>query len=433
MEKDKKIIKLKKIEVKNNTIYYDYDISGNLNSFFNLDNKLSIKYNLDISDIPEDILAIPFVTGILPMIYLENITIYINNLDKDFCDAFENLRKGYNQMLPKGNWNGKLIVKNKIDHQDNPIKNKTSMFYSGGVDSNCTLALHASEKPEFILIWGSDILQNNQESWETAKSIASETADLFDINTNFISSNFRFYINENALTTKYRDLLPVSWWYDVQHGVALLGHVAPIAYKKKINTHYIPSSYSIYDKNIVCASCPILDEKMKFCGCHVKHDGFELTRLQKVKKICEFQEKINKKIIMRVCCTERNREINCCRCEKCYRTICEIIACKKNPVDFGFGITKKEIKQIKKYLKTSELQGTTIRHWKEIQKQMKLNSKYFKNKKYIKWLLNFNFDKVHKKDFKKEIWDENGQKIESYENNNYILNILKKIKRILFK
>lgn len=195
MQKDKKIIKLKKIEVKNNTIYYDYDVSENLNSFFNFDNKLSIKYNLDISDIPEDILAIPFITGILPMIYLENITIYINNLDKDFCDAFESLRKGYNQMLPKGNWNGKLIVKNKIDHQNNPIKNKASMFYSGGVDSNCTLALHSSEKPEFILIWGSDILQNNQESWETAKTIASETADLFDINTNFISSNFRFYIN----------------------------------------------------------------------------------------------------------------------------------------------------------------------------------------------------------------------------------------------
>lgn len=150
---------------------------------------------------------------------------------------------------------------------------------------------------------------------------------------------------------------------------------------------------------------------MKFCGCNIIHDGFEMTRMEKVKNICEFSEKQNKKIILRVCCTEREEETNCCKCEKCYRTIGEIIACKRNPRTFGFDITDKEIKEMKKYFKKEELQGTSIRHWKEIQNKMLEDKKYFKKLKYVKWMMKFNFDKIKQKDFKKEMWNENGERI----------------------
>ena len=406
-----KTIEVKNIKIENNTINYDYEIDERLNPLFNIDNKLKIEYSIDISKLPEEIAIIPFITGILPMIYLEDITVYVNKIDKEFYEAFDNIREGYKKMLPKGEWKGKIIAKEIIDNSKNAIRGKNSMFFSGGVDSTSTLATHIEEKPEFILIWGSDILQSNKKSWNTAKRIAQETADSFELNTNYISSNFRFYINENALTTKYRELLPVSWWYDVQHGAALLGHVAPIAYIKKLSTHYIPSSYTIYDKNVVCASYPTLDEQMKFCGCRVIHDGFEKTRLEKVENICEFAENKNEKITLRVCCTERGEEENCCKCEKCYRTIGEIIALKRNPRDYGFNISDKEIKNIRKFFKKEELQGTSIRHWKEIQNKMIEDKKYFKKLKYAKWIMKFNFDKVKLKDFKKEKWNENGEKI----------------------
>lgn len=136
---NEKAIHIKSIENEKNILSYDYEIDERLNPFFHLDNKLKIEYSTDISNVPEKIAVIPFITGILPMIYLEDIT----------------------------------------------------------------------------LILGSDILQWNEKSWNTAKKIAQETAEKFGINTNYISSNFRFYINENALITKYRELLPVSWWYDV--------------------------------------------------------------------------------------------------------------------------------------------------------------------------------------------------------------------------
>lgn len=408
-----KSIKVKSIQKNNKFIKYDYEISEELEKFFHMDNKLKIEYSIDVSDVPDEIAVIPFITGILPMIYLEDIVVYVDKIDKDFYEAFEPIREGYKQMFPKGNWRGKIVANEVIDNTNNPENNKTSQFFSGGVDSTSSFATHVDEKPEFILIWGSDILQNNEKSWNTAKKIAQDTADQFGINTNFISSNFRFYINENALTTKYRELLLTSWWYDVQHGAALLGHVAPIAYLKKIKTHYIPSTLCVHDEHAICASYPTLDEKMKFCGCNVIHDGFEKTRVEKVENICKFAERKKQKITLRVCCVEREDEANCCKCEKCYRTIGELIACKRNPKDFGFDVTDKEIKDIKKFFKTQELQESSLIYWREIKNKILEDKDYFRKNKSIKWIMKFNFDKVKKKDFKKEIWDENGVKISS--------------------
>lgn len=205
-----KSIKIKEIKNEKNVLSYDYEIGEGLSPFFYMDNKLKIEYSTDISQVPEEITVIPFITGILPMIYLEDITIYVDKIDKDFYEAFEAIREGYKQMLPKGEWKGRIEAKEIIDNSNHPNPEKKSVFFSGGVDSTSSLATHIKENPEFILIWGSDILQNNEKSWETAKKIAQETANEFGNNTNYISSNFRFYINENALTTKYRELLPCS-------------------------------------------------------------------------------------------------------------------------------------------------------------------------------------------------------------------------------
>ena len=78
------------------------------------------------------------------------------------------------------------------------------------LDSTSMLVSNIDKKPDLITIWGSDILQSNEESWIIAKKITNSVADKYGLNTHFINSNFRFYLNENTLTTKYRDLLLIS-------------------------------------------------------------------------------------------------------------------------------------------------------------------------------------------------------------------------------
>lgn len=43
-----------------------------------------LEYNYDVSDIPLSILAIPFVANVVPLVWITNSTIVINELDKSF-------------------------------------------------------------------------------------------------------------------------------------------------------------------------------------------------------------------------------------------------------------------------------------------------------------------------------------------------------------
>lgn len=90
---------------------------------------------------------------------------------------------------------------------------------------------------------------------------------------------------------------------------------------------------------------------------------------------------------------------NCCECEKCFRTIIELIAENANPEDFGFNII-----------------GSIKRHWEEIinrnvglwgvskenyyyhhaRQRMTENYNNIDNKEFVDWFLTFDFIKAKK-------------------------------------
>ena len=96
---------IKNIRIKrhNNIFEYNYEMDKETEKYMHMDNKLKIEYDINISKVPDEIAVIPFITGILPMIYLENIKIYVDCIDKDFLKAFKQIREGYKKMLPKAN------------------------------------------------------------------------------------------------------------------------------------------------------------------------------------------------------------------------------------------------------------------------------------------------------------------------------------------
>ena len=342
------------------------------------------------------------------MIFLENIKLYVDKIDKDFYESVENIRNAYKRLLPKGNWKGRIIAKEIIDLNNNSKIGNSSMFYSGGVNSTLSAILHKKEQPDFTFILGSDILQDNIKNWSITKSFLEKNSELFGSNLNIISSNFRLHLNENALTTKYRSLLPTSWWHDVQHGIALLGHQAPLAYINKYSIHYVSTSNK--DSDII-ASNPLIEESIKFCGCKIIHEGNKYSRLEKVKEIVNFK-KTNKikKLEVRVCFSENKEKNNCSQCEKCYRTICEIMACKDDPNNYGFVIRKNSFDDIKNFVLKNEFQSETIKFWEEIQKCIVVEKNYFK-KTDISWLIDFDFKNMNIIDFSHEVWNENGEKV----------------------
>ena len=405
-----KSININKVTCKDKTISYDYEISDNLKPFFKEYNKLQLDYSTDISKVPYEVAVIPFITGILPMIFLENIKVYVDKIDKDFYESIDGIRNAYKKLFPKGNWKGRIIAKEIVDLNSNAKIGNTSMFYSGGVNSTQSAILHKKEQPDFVFVYGSDILQDNTKSINITKKFLEESAKTFNSKLETVSSNFRLYLNENALTTKYRSTLPVSWWHDVQHGIALIGHVAPLAYINNYAIHYISTNNNNAD---IIATNPTIVESIKFCGCKVAHEGNKYRRIDKINDIVEFKKASKiKELKLRVCFTEEKDEINCSSCEKCYRTICEIIACKGKPNEYGFTVTDKQIEGIEEYLKENDIEEKNIKFWEEIKDYTKEDESYFKKTK-MSWILNYDFDNMNVKDFSHEVWNMNGEKVET--------------------
>ena len=385
------IIKVEKVNIKENIIEVDYTVSEDLQKFFNMENKFKIQYGENIEDVPEEIAIIPFVSNVLPIIWLTNSTLEIENLDANYFKSIEGTREAFEQMYPKVQWKGNIEVKNIKEFKEKyPREKRNSIFFSGGVDSTSSLITVKKSKPILITIWGSDIWDYDELGWKEAKETVERFGKQFELENRYLKSNFRKFINEQELTKESQIKLKDSWWHGVQHGIGLLGHVAPYAYKYNIVTHYIPATYTKKDKKVTCASYPTIDESVKFANCNIVHEGFDKTRQQKIQNICDYCKKTNMKLNLRVCYMERGTKLNCCHCEKCYRTILGIIAEKQDPRLYGFAVEKEVLHNIEVGIKNKALiTKSTKKMWKEIRSKFLENKSFWKDKEEIKWILKY--------------------------------------------
>lgn len=207
----------------------------------------------------------------------------------------------------------------------------------------------------------------------------------------YIKSNFRKNINELKLNEKYENLLGDNWWHGVEHGLALLGHISPIIHKYKIGKHYIPSTYSINDSDIKCGSFPTIDENFIVSNCKTIHDGFEYTRMNKVDNIIKFYKNNNIKLPFRTCYQERKELINCCNCEKCYRTIMELVSLGENPNEYGYKYNQSIVNKIHNFLIDVQFDHKETRNiWLDIKKTIIKSDNYY-SKYDIEWIKKINF------------------------------------------
>ena len=181
-----------------------------------------------------------------------------------------------------------------------------------------------------------------------------------------------------------------NWWHGVEHGMALLGHIAPVVSKYNIRTHYMPGTFCNNDENVKCASYPTIDENFKVSNCNIIHDGFTHTRLDKVKNIVKFIKSNHIKIKFRTCYKEREDKFNCCDCEKCFRTIMELVSIGENPNEYGYEYNEIIVNKIKDFLKNKKFEHEILNTmWYEIQQEIS-KEKYF-NIYDLSWIKNKNF------------------------------------------
>jgi len=367
------MVKLQQITFENDgkKIVYHYEYDAAIAKFFNKQHAFFSEYDTDISQVPLSIAVIPFLANFAPLSWFANFDIEVDETDAGFCQSLANIRKEVTKHHPQ-------IAVNTAQLKTNPVSNtiggsQSAMLFSGGVDAFTTYFRHFDETPDLVTIQGADIELSDDKQWEEVKS--------FNENENILRSNHKHYIRTNLrdfYTYEADQLLPsLGWWGNIQHGLALIGALAPLSWIKKYDKIYIASTRSIQMEFNPWGSMPETDEKISWAGLQVIHDGFELKRQDKVDSIVASLKKLQAKTTIRVCYSELKTDLNCSNCEKCVRTMFGIALAGGNPNDYGFTADISLYDKVRTTVSRGFKTAGTQFFWSEILEKTKENTGFF--------------------------------------------------------
>lgn len=388
-------IRITNVDISKHKIIYNYELTGEWKEAFVLENKLFIEYSIQLTNLPKSVAVIPLIANILPIAWIYNAEIIVDELDKDFFCSIDEFKKGYKEMYPMISFQGKVTV-NQLIENTNHESNGVMAFFSGGVDAFNTLVQHVEERPTLVTLWGADVKLDDYEGWSNVEKHIQDTSSEFGIDSIIVKSGFRVFINEGVLHTKVLKLCGDGWWHGFQHGIGIYSHAAPIAYLLCKKTVYFASSFTAADKGkVTCASDPTIDNYVRFCGANVVHDGYEYTRQMKVHNIAHFSRDNNIKIALRVCWESKGGS-NCCMCEKCWRTMLALYAEGFDPHDFGFEYDNRRLARLARKMKISESKMFTALRYEPIQDTMKKNVSKESLPKEIRWFYDVDIHSIGK-------------------------------------
>ncbi|MEG1410484.1 MAG: hypothetical protein RR942_13470 [Romboutsia sp.] len=412
-------IKLDNIIVNENRVDYIFSTSKGLEKYFNKPNNLFINYDVDISEIPKSILAIPFISIVLPIIWSTNSILWIEEVDRTYYDSIHNIKRAYQEMYPHFPLRG-TVVPAKTIYNAYTVEREVIQLFTGGIDSSCTFIRNKDKNPILVNIYGwfDDKVKDNKVFDGDKKDIR-----LFSENQgnqcNFVGSNFCTFIKNNIFNKDFQKKIGETLWFGFQHSMAFISITIPLAYMYKCRNIFIASSNTLgYRK---CnASDPTTDIEFKFATVGgVVHDGFELTRQDKSSVISRYQEESKEDYFLRVC--SFNDE-NCCECEKCFRTILGLVAEGSDIERFGFNISTdlkshfKRVMEQKIHLMGLEMENDI--YWDEIKNRMMEEKYRLEYKEFVEWFMNYDFIEERKRGVRK------------YRLENFIPLVKKKIKEV---
>lgn len=408
---------LKKIDVNKTQVEFHFEARGKLKEYFNTD-KFFIDYQQDMSDVPKSVLTIPFVASLIPLMWLTDTVMWVEELDRTFYDSVFRIQSAYQRLYNHYPLKGNLVPAKLIENDYTPER-ESLLLFSGGIDANTTYVRVKDTNPLLFNIQGWYKNRGDQDIAADADiRDISAFAKREDLDFTFAKSNFAVLINTAVFDKNIKKRLGDSWWHGFQHSMAFISIAIPLAYLSKIKRIYIASSVPM-GEYVKCASYVTTDGEFKFAnvgGC--VHDGSELTRQDKVHVLQGYVNSIDRDYPIRVCSFN---DRNCCECDKCFRSILGIVAEGGDVKAYGF-YTEKSLKEhfesiMEDRAQTFNIKGESSLHWPAIKKRMKENYENIEDKEFVDWFLTYDFEDARKRALKKY----------------YTKNFFKILKRKIFK
>jgi hypothetical protein len=280
----------------------------------------------------------PFVVATILMAMNQSSNLIVHGeVSSSLLRNLTEFQAAWNAWLP----NQYSLINIVADVEKEQISNQTSdkaiAAFSGGVDSCFTMFRHRTAScgrwqrnlKAGLMVHGFDIPLQQTEVFENAtqrsqKMLSSLGVEMIPIATNF------------------RQVIKVNWEETYATAVAS----CMLLLQRGFNAGLLPSSSRPYNElSFPHGSNPITDNLISSNNFQTIHDGAAFSRIEKIREIANWPEALQ---YLRVCWQGSQKDRNCCRCEKCIRTILNFRLLRIDlPSCFEQDVTNQQILNIK--------------------------------------------------------------------------------------
>ena len=283
----------------------------------------------------------PFILNVAPMVWFSGETYRIDALDADLAGALEATRMEVRRMYPRHRWDGRLeaarLVHSAVSAR--PDEDRIALLFTGGVDSSYTSLLHYPTSQNLITIWGNETALEDDEKWRLFSRHCERFANQFGHRNLFIKTNAKEIVKRKRVPPDI-----AVWWANVQHGMGLPGLCMPAAYSWGMATVLISSTEWYGGYAGAWGSSPEIDNHVGCAGIGTCHEGFGVTRQEKLNYIVEnIRNEQLPTPALTVCSRPYVRTLNCGVCEKCLRTMTGVLVAGGRLDDFGFSLSAERV------------------------------------------------------------------------------------------
>ena len=369
--------------------------------------QLYIKYDADIKA-DDSILNIPATAAVLPFAWLNGSDIYVGSLDKTFKESMDCLQNTFKEIYPRIPFTTEIHADKLVDNKNEPLnpKKRTGLLFSGGVDSTYTLISNFELKPKLIMLWGVDnfAYPERRQHWEKATSIYTKYAQKNNLEIFIVKTNISQIFDDRKIEHRYhKELYNGKYRFTLSHSLILLPTAAPLS-MGRFDTFFIASSHANLDRPLrPSAALPKLDEKIIWADLKVLHHG-NIFRQNKLEALREYLNKGD--ITFRVCLRSNfvDGQINDGTCEKCSRTIINLVILGIDPNLCGFKVdetTWKDMKSMLKKRRTTRVNSS----WNKVHKIDTDNIEdLYGSKEFFEWFRDFDLKTTEKNWFYTDLY-----------------------------
>ncbi|WP_459192737.1 hypothetical protein [Halosimplex sp. J119] len=331
------------------------------------------EYDVDVSDVPEAVSVIPALAQICPVAWANGTDVSVEVVDERFLRALEAVRDALVGMYPEFMEGGEIRAEEVVDtrvERDPASFHDEALLFSGGVDSVASYIRTREADPTLVSVQGWVVDVDQDDRWENVRGQIGQFADEHGLETRYVRSNMLSFLDTRMLQAHYQRYVDGAWYSSVGHGLGLLGLTAPIAYKLGWGTVHMAATHTAAFTE-PWGSHPEIDDRVRWCYTDCNHDGYELSRQEKIELIADYVRSEGADLTLRTC-TESEAGANCNECEKCYRTMCGLVLAGLDPNDFGYEMSPETFEEIRRgFERGAYTMGADERFmWRDIQEHV---------------------------------------------------------------